>query len=292
MRIAIIGASGKTGRYLLSRLCRDGDSVVAISRSRERLASLDACAEARQADLLDPATINPALADADCIVSLAHARFTEPLLAAVPPRCRWVVLTGSVRRSTVLPDPGADGVRQGEAAFTAWRALGGRGVMLHPSMIFGAREDRNIGRLVRLLWRWPRFLPVVVPLPDGGRHTVQPVYFEDFVDALVAAIRNAPDVPPAVEVVGPAPMPYRDVVQQTAAAVGRRAWILPVPLFVLTGALTLLVGLGLRLPFDVAELRRGTESKRFDVEPMRTHLGVSPRPFADGVREKVARGWF
>ena len=59
--------------------------------------------------------------------------------------------------------------------------------MLHPGMIYGAREDRNVGRLVRLLRAWPRFLPVVVPLPDGGTHTVHPIYFEDLVASIVAA---------------------------------------------------------------------------------------------------------
>ena len=46
---------------------------------------------------------------------------------------------------------------------------------------------------------------------------------------------------------------------------------------------------GVRLPFKPAELRRATESKRFDPAPMQRRLGVTPRSFEDGVREKLAR---
>ena len=291
MRIVVIGATGKTGRYLVRRLCDAGEQVVALSRDAARLAGVDARADRRIADVTDASTVVPALAGADCVVSLAHAVLTEHVLGVLPPTCRWVVLTGSVRRSTALPDPGADGVRKGEAAFRAWRARGGRGVMLHPSMIYGAPEDRNIGRLIRFLRRWPRAIPVVVPLPGGGRHTVQPVYFGDLVEAMFAAIHRR-DLPPDIEIVGPEPIPYYRLVQATAAAVGRRVFVLPVPLGILAAMAEGANRLGLRLPFNAAELRRGTEDKRFSPEPMRTLLGVPPRPFETGVREKVAQGWY
>ena len=292
MRVAVLGATGKTGRYLVARLCHDGHAVVALSRKLDRLDAVDGCATRRQADILQRDTIVAALADAECVVSLAHASLTEPLLAALPPLCRWVVLTGSVRRSTALPDPGADGVRRGEAAFRAWIAAGGRGVMLHPSMIFGAPDDRNVGRLLRFMRRWPRALPLVVPLPGGGRHTVQPVYFEDLVAAFAAAVTPSRALPLDIEIVGPQPMQYCDLVRATAAALGRRAWIVPLPLSLLVGVAYVAATLGFKVPFTAAELRRGTESKRFAVEPMQTLLGVRPRAFDVGVREKVTRGWF
>ncbi|HEX7005616.1 MAG TPA: hypothetical protein VF274_00625, partial [Alphaproteobacteria bacterium] len=53
----------------------------------------------------------------------------------------------------------------------------------------------------------------------------------------------------------------------------------------------LLSAAGLRPPFDAAELRRAAESKRNDISDLRQKLGVSPRPFAEGVRLKIERGW-
>jgi hypothetical protein len=77
------------------------------------------------------------------------------------------------------------------------------------------------------------------------------------------------------------------MIETCAAALGRRSTVIGFPG---AAALVSVAALaGLRLPFDAAELRRAGESKRFDPTPMRERLGVSPRPFDVGVREKLAR---
>ncbi|HVO15416.1 MAG TPA: NAD(P)H-binding protein [Alphaproteobacteria bacterium] len=288
MIVAVLGASGKTGRYVAARLARDGHRVIAIGRSAGRLARIAAAVEPRIADLEDAGSVRAALADAEIVVSLAHARFAAAVLDALPVSCRRVVLTGSTRKFTQLPDPAADAVRAGEAAFLA---SGRPGVMLHPSMIYGAPDDRNVNRLLRLFRRWPRFLPIVVPLPDGGRHLVQPVFVDDVVEAFAAAVARPDVVGTSIVVAGPEPIPYAAFVRACAAAVGRRAYILPVPSALLIGVASLLAALGLRPPFNAAELRRAAETKRFDVAALRDRLGVVPRPFAEGLRLKLERGW-
>jgi nucleoside-diphosphate-sugar epimerase len=284
MKVAVLGATSKTGRPLLARLCDDGHAVFALGRSAARLAGLDSRAVPRRVDLTDAEGLRAALADADTIVSLAHARFTAGLLEAAPSRCERLVLTGSVRKYSALHDPAAEAVRAGEAAFLA---SGRTGVMLHPSMIYGAPEDRNVGRVLRLLRRWPAALPIVVPLPQAGRATVQPVFVDDVVAAVVGALTRAEAVGSSVDVVGPHPISYAQMIETCADALGRRATVIPFPG---AAALVSLAGLaGIRLPFDAAELRRAGESKRFDPAPMHERLGVSPRPFDVGVREKLAR---
>jgi uncharacterized protein YbjT (DUF2867 family) len=286
--VAVLGASGKTGRYVAARLARDGHRVVAVGRSVERLARIAAPVEARLADLENPSSLLAALADAEIVVSLAHARFAEAVLQALPATCRRVVLTGSTRSFTWLPDPAADAVRAGEAAL---RASGRPGVMLHPSMIYGAPDDRNVNRLLRLFRRWPRFLPVVVPLPDGGRHLVQPVFVDDVVEAFAAAVARPGVVGASIVVAGPEPISYAQFVRDCAAAVGRRVHILPVPSGLLMRIAGLMSAVGLRPPFNAAEIRRAAETKRFDVAELRARLGVAPRSFADGLRLKLERGW-
>jgi len=46
---------------------------------------------------------------------------------------------------------------------------------------------------------------------------------------------------------------------------------------------------GIRLPFTAQEFARGVEDKRFDPAPMIKALGVTPRTFAQGVRDKIFR---
>ena len=288
MKIAILGASGKSGALVVARLCEAGHHVTAISRDPARLKGLDTRAQVARGDLTDVAGMTAVLASADRVISVAHAKFTEDLLAALPGDCA-VVLTGSVRKYTGLVDPAADDVRAGEAAFLNWLADSGTGVMVHPSMIYGAVGDRNVGRILDLIRRWPRIFPLVLPLSGGGKNTVQPVFADDFADAVVAAATAIDSLPPTIDIVGPVAIPYRTMVRECAGALGRRAFIIPVPVRALVVLANVAGLVGIRLPFTAQEFARGVEDKRFDPAPMIKALGVTPRTFAQGVRDKIVR---
>ena len=93
---------------------------------------------------------------------------------------RHFVLLGSTRKFTRWPDAHGLGVLAGEAAF---RKSSRFGVMLHPTMIYGAEGEDNVQRLVRLLKRLP-----FVPLPGGGKALVRPIYQGDVTRSIRAAI--------------------------------------------------------------------------------------------------------
>ncbi|MDH3235723.1 MAG: NAD(P)H-binding protein [Alphaproteobacteria bacterium] len=288
MSVAVVGATSKTGRYLVARLIADGRDVVAIGRDPDRLAALDPKAEARRGDLTQPETMRAALAGAGQVISLAHARFTAALLETLPDTCDRVVLTGSMRRFTKLPDPAGEAVAVGEAAFAA---SGRPGVMLHPGLIYGPPEERNVNRIFRYVKRWPNGAPVPFPLPAGGRATIQPIFIDDLIEAFIGALTRAEALGNPVVVGGPEPIAYRDFVVACAHALGRRALIIPLPVGLIAALGSLARAVGLRAAPSRAELLRMTEDKAFDVTPMRERLGVTPRSFEDGLALKMERGW-
>jgi uncharacterized protein YbjT (DUF2867 family) len=287
--IAVVGATSKTGRYVVEALGAQNHHVIAIGRDKTRLQALEGPREVRIADLGDPAALRAALAGCTRLISLAHARFTNDLLAAVPEDCERLVLTGSVRKFTALPDPAADAVREGEAVFLASNRPG---VMLHPSMIYGAPDERNVGRILRLVAKWPRWLPLVLPLPDGGRHSVQPVFVDDVVGAFTAAATLPRLSKRSIIIAGPEAISYATMVKTCAHALGRRVFILPLPSWLLLAAARAANSVGIRLPVNAPEIRRAAEGKCFDISELRDELGVTPRRFAEGVRLKIERGWF
>jgi len=70
MRIAIFGASGRTGRQLVEQAVSQGHEVTAIVRNPDGPASdLHGAARLVTADVMDPDAIAPALADADTVIS-------------------------------------------------------------------------------------------------------------------------------------------------------------------------------------------------------------------------------
>ena len=288
MQIAVLGATGKTGRYVVAKLCEIGHDVRAVGRDPMRLATLDPRARRITVDLESPDAVPAALSGAECVVNIAHARFTRCILAALPDTCSRVVITGSTRKFSTLPDPAAEQVRDGELAF---QESGRVGVMLHPAMIYGAPDDRNVNRILRLIRRWPKAVPVVLPLPDGGRHLLQPVFVDDAVDAIVASILR-PEAPgPPLVVAGPEPITYAAMLRICASALGRRLHVLPIPSTILVAFARLAEVLGFKFPFDAAEVRRAAEDKEHDIRDMERRLGVKPRPFEEGLRLKLTRDW-
>lgn len=280
---AILGATGKTGRYLVERLCADGHDVLAIGRSEERLEALGGGCRHALADFDHPVSVAKALVGASHVLSLVHASYAGRLLDCLPSSCERLVLTGSTRRFSRLPDKAADTVR---AAETLFLSSGVCGVMLHPSMIYGAPDDRNVNRLLALV-RGAR----VIPLPGGGRNLVQPVFVDDMVAACAAALTEAKAPGPSIIVAGPEPISYADMLRACAAAQGQRITVVPVPATLLRAAAGAASIIGIKTPFNAAEIRRTTEDKSFNVNALKSRLGVEPRSFEDGLRLKLERGW-
>ena len=277
MTIAVIGASGRSGAALCRALKAATRPFVPVVRNAAHWIATGITAEASFADLEDAAALAKALDGAATVVSTAHARHAAAVLAAAPAATRFVFL-GSTRRFSRWPDAHGDGVRAGEAAFLA---SGRPGVMLHPTMIYGATGEDNVQRLAKLLRRLP-----VAPLPEGGRALVQPIHQDDLTRCLLAAIDIAWTGPETLVVAGPDAMPYRDFLAAVAAAAGlaapRRVSVSGAVLERLA-PLTRLVP---RLPtIGAEEVRRLTEDKAFDVGPMRDRLGVVGRPLAEGLRQ-------
>jgi uncharacterized protein YbjT (DUF2867 family) len=267
--IHIIGASGRSGAALCRSLRADGVPFVPIVRDPSKYPG------ARVADLTDAARLSEALRGATRIVSTAHARHAAAVIAAAPGDARLVLL-GSTRKFTRWPDEHGCGVLAGEAAFLASTRSG---VMLHPTMIYGAQGEDNVQRLASLLRRLP-----VVPLPGGGTAMVQPIHQDDVTRAVRAALAIAWQGAQSLVVAGPAPLPYADFVRAVAAAAGLRppriVSVPAAPLMALAGVLGYLPFLPRIRP---AEIRRLLEDKSFDVRPMIATLGFAPMSLQDGL---------
>jgi nucleoside-diphosphate-sugar epimerase len=220
-RIHIIGASGRSGRVLTRTLLQQGKTVVPVVRNPDRWDATGLPGEPRLADLRVPAGLRAALADATHIVSCAHARHAQAILDAAPADATFVLL-GSTRKFTRWPDAHGNGVLAGEAALMQ---SGRRGVMLHPTMIYGAQGEDNVQRLAALMRKLP-----FLPLPGGGRFLVQPIHQSDVTNAILAALAYPWDGPSSLVIAGPSPIRYGDFARAVAAASGQRApWILTFP---------------------------------------------------------------
>ena len=264
--ITVLAATGRTGRRLTRRLAAEGHGVIALGRDAAKLAELDGVAERRVADFRNHDVLTAALADAQKIASCGHAGFVPDIVACAPRTIERLVTLGSTRKFSRVPDPMNDLVRAGEAAQLA---SGLPGVMLHPTMIYGAEGERNVARIAAAIRRFR-----IIPLPGGGKTLIQPIHIDDVVACLHAALFR-PEAPgPPIVIAGPKPMTYADFVRAIGNGIGARPWIVPVPMWL---ALPLAVATKLA---GTAEIRRLMEDKDFDPALMRNRLGFTPRDFA------------
>ncbi|BAK84518.1 SDR family oxidoreductase [Komagataeibacter medellinensis] len=272
--VHVIGATGRTGLALCRSLATRGHAVVPIVRNLPRWQVNGTGLRARVADLEHgQAALRAALADATSIVLTTHARHLPALLAAAPPRARIVAL-GSTRIFTRWPDSHARGVQDGARAFLH---SGRHGVIVHPSMIYGAQGEDNVQRLAALIRRLP-----VLPLPGGGQARIQPIWQGDVTAALIAALEREWDGPHSLVIAGREQVAYRDFTRAVAIAAGIR----PRPVVPVPGSVLMLLA---RLPVPglprirPAEVRRLMEDKIFDIAPMQAQLGLMPTPLATGL---------
>nr|WP_321984181.1 NAD(P)H-binding protein [uncultured Lichenicoccus sp.] len=274
-RVHVIGASGRSGAALCRALLAAGVAVAPVVRNLERWRATALPGDARLADIEAPEALRPALSDATHIVCTAHARNAGRVIEAASASAQLVFL-GSTRKFTRWPDPHGNGVLAGERALLQ---SGRRGIMLHPTMIYGADGENNVRRLASLLRRLP-----LVPLPGGGRALVQPINQADLTRAILACLGREWTGPNSLVVAGPQPVSYRDFVAAIGLAWGlppRRVVAIPaallIPLSVLTMALPGLPSIG------PAEIRRLMEDKAFDIGPMRDLLGIEPISLEQGL---------
>jgi nucleoside-diphosphate-sugar epimerase len=273
--VHVIGASGRSGLALCRSLLEAGIAVVPVVRNPAKWDAAGLAGTPLHADLRAPDALRAALAEATRIVSCAHARHAGAIIAAAPAEA-VLVLLGSTRKFTRWPDAHGNGVLAGEAALLQ---SGRSGVMLHPTMIYGAQGENNVQRLAALLRRLP-----VLPLPGGGKFLVQPIHQSDVTRCIRAALDHPWTGPETVVIAGPEPVAYADFVRAVArAAELRKPVILPFPAAPLILAARLTRHVSALPAIKPEEIRRLVEDKAFDIGKMRDLLGVDPVGLVKGL---------
>lgn len=173
MRLALFGATGRTGRLVVERALAAGHELIALARAPERLAPAERLTVV-VGDATDPSAVAQTVDEADAIVStLGHARGSPPdLLQTWARRCVQAMRKRGVRRVVVLT--GAAVRAPGDQPSLPHRAARALVRLLAPTVLRDSEEMVAILRSSGLDWtivRAPR-------LTDGsltGRWSAGPL---------------------------------------------------------------------------------------------------------------------
>jgi len=291
-RVAVTGATGFLGRYLVDALLDAGAQPIGVVRNPDRVPALRARGvELRRADLADRAALAAGFAGADAVVSnaallpigngaaaleQANVEGTRNVYAAIADagvrravQISSVAVYGMFAQGVVdedrlqLPDDtvpwpwNAYAVSKARSERVAWAAAAAHGIGLtamRPCTIYGAFDDG-----------FTRIFRRVVSLPV----TVMPVwlspsfvYAGDVASAVVAALARDASIGRAYNLAGPPESAWDFARAWRAAGGGGARWLVPVP-----------------VPWSTS----------YDTRRARAELGWSARSLPDGLRDAFAR---
>lgn len=288
--LLVTGANGLTGRLFLDRLEAQGHDgpVRAVFRAPGRDAGLDwpgLKLERVYGDLTDEAFLARALEGVGTVLHIAGI-FATPAVLRQGERAGvgWYVLVHTTARYSRFRRAFGPYVEIEDAVLAG--AQRDKVTILRPTMIYGAAQDRNMSRLIRVLSRVRVF-----PVFGKGAALMQPVHAGDLARAYGLILEHrAVTRGKAYNLSGRAPLSYRALLGEVAAALDRRIWFPSVPIGLSRAIVRLSERLlGERSPVIEEQVLRLTEDKVFDWSDAARDFGYDPIPFAQGIRLQVAQ---
>jgi NADH dehydrogenase len=239
-RVAVIGASGFIGRYVVKHLAARGAVISAIGRDSERASVLQPMGDVGQiafvrASLTDEARLAAALQGVDAIVNLAgimHERGKQTFEAVHregPARLGRIAKAAGIKHLVHVSAIGASTdsasayARSKAAGEIALRAAYPAAVILRPSIVFGP-EDDFFNRFAGMVQRVP-----ALPLIGGGATRFQPVYVGDVAEAVARALEDPAAAGGTYELGGPRIYTFRALMELLLAETRRRALLVTLP---------------------------------------------------------------
>ncbi len=287
--ILLTGASGYIGGRLLRRLEDDGRPLRCLARRPEYLVpKVGAGTQVVRGDVLDASTLHAALEGVDTVVYLVHSMAGADFEAADRKAAhnvaeaahdagvRRIIYVGGLGDSRV---PLSAHLRSRQEVGEVLGSTGVQVIEFRASVVIGS-GSLSFEMIRALVER----LPVMVT-PRWVALTAQPIFINDLLDYLEAALDLEAEGSRIFEIGGPDQISYGGLMREYARQRGLRRWMIPVP--VLTPRLSSL-WLGLVTPLYArvgrtlidslrhpTVLRDSSASAVFDIRPR-------------GVREAIA----
>lgn len=295
MRVAVTGATGFVGRYVVEHLIRRDHDVQALVRDPSRHGWLqDRGVTVVAGDLEDGEALRRWAAGADAVVHLVgiieevgrqtfervHVEGTRLVVSAA--RAAGVPRLAHMSALGARPDREATPYHRTKAAAEEIvRASGLSHVVLRPSLI-AAPENAVLRTLLTML----RLAPVV-PVIGNGLYQLQPVAADDVADAFVTAVEDR-TIEGTFDIAGPESLTYHQLLDAMEAALGVTRPRVAVPITMVRFAAHAGMALPSLNPITPDQLQMLLEGNATTRNALSSTFGVTPRPFGEVAREICA----
>ena len=240
--ILLTGATGNVGSALLRRLTAQGERVRCLVRDPRRLGPERVRVQISLGDLQDPGSFRHAMRGVKTVVHLAapmrdqHPGSIEELNGVATYRLVRAAERAGAERFVFFSAMGAS--EHAPTRFFRAKALAERAVAASsvPSTVFAPSivysPDNYWVRLMERLTLLP-----AIPISGSGDAKYQPIWAEDVVDCVLAALERDGGGSARYELAGPETLTYDDMARLVMRSAGRRRRLLHVPLPIVRTAL-------------------------------------------------------
>ncbi|MFT5283964.1 MAG: nucleoside-diphosphate-sugar epimerase [Planctomycetota bacterium] len=302
MKIAITGATGFIGQYMVRGMVNAGHSVRALCRpGREHALDLpeEGEVDVHIGDLTDKASLKNFMVDVDVLIHLAsaHDHFSDDVMQKVnvrgseylvdeakrtSPKARLFIISSAVIGQPVYSYY-RDSKRVQEKVF---RGSAMDWASFRPTLVYGKGDDRHTGKLLRRCAKKGSYW-----VPHRGNSKINPVHVDDVVEAIIKFFDFKRGVDCVYELAGPEGISFNEFVDLTIKAAGGKLKRRNIPrkwanrLIFLKGLVT-----------DNSEDRRASAyfslHHDHDITNAVYELGWKPRTYAEGIAEVAQGDWW
>lgn len=292
-RIFVTGAAGFVGSHLTELLVSHHMSVTGLIRSKSENKKLPTSLRTIVGDLAIAGSWTEKIKNHDIIVHLAaeisskdeklfrrnNVTATQNLVAAAKAAgVKKIILFSSAAVTSIRRDPYADTKEEQEKIISASKIPYH---IIRPSMIYGPRDTKNIGWLIKIVSRLP-----VIPLPGGGKFGRQPVYVGDICQVVLKLISKKYNNQ-IFEIHGRQYVTMAKMVKLILSKLKMRKIILPVPISFLTIFFWLLGKIAKNPKFTVDQIKSLISGEKFKGDPWWEIFDIIPTTFEDGVSKMI-----
>ena len=299
MKIALFGGTGFVGGYLVNALLAAGHepSVLIRPGSENKLANRDKCC-VTAGDISSDNAIETTLDGCDAFI------YNIGILKAFPKkgvtfeklhfdgvrRVANMAQELNVRRALLMSANGvkSPGTPYQDTKFRAEEFVKQSGLewtIFRPSVIFG--DSNGLQEITNQLYC--ELVKPPIPAiafhtgwsPKGNGVVMSPVHIQDVADAFIGSLSDADTIGKTYVLGGPDVLTWEEMVQRVATAVGRRKWMLPMPVGLMRFGATLFDW----LPFFPAtrdQLTMLAEGNVADSADLETLINRAPTAFVPG----------
>lgn len=299
MKVAVIGGTGFVGSYIAESLVRDGHDVSMLVRpGSEAKVPSGIPVTTTSGDIASQDALNAVLAGCDAVIYCVGILRAYPRQGITFESTQYegvvrvveAAIANDVGRFVLMSANGVrlQGTRYQETKRRAEEVVLGSGLaatVLRPSVIFGDPRGRMefATQLNRDMVQPP--LPAIGFFsgwrPATGPVMMSPVHVADVASAFSSVLTNEASVGATYVIAGPEDLSWVQMLRIIAAASGRKKWIIPFPISLMTLAATLLDWLPF-FPVTRDQLTMLAENNVGDPTILESLIGRQPRAFSPG----------